>query len=251
MDWKKALIFVLDIVIGVYLVLAMTAFNKPDPTRNLCAAIQVDFEKGATDGFLTANDVKQLLYKSHLSIVGQPMEEINTRQIEELLQGNDLIERAECYKAQCGQLRINIVQRIPIIRVMADNGDSYFVDTHGELMPSIGYTCDLLIATGHISRKYASSVLTPVATTIMADNFWKNQVEQLNILSDGTIEMVPRVGEHIAYLGHPTNLSSKLKRLRQFYRYGLNVAGWNKYSRISVEFDNQIVCKRRDKKKKV
>ena len=32
---------------------------------------------------------------------------------------------------------------------------------------------------------------------------------------------------------------------RKFYQYGLSQAGWNKYSRISVEFDNQIICKRR------
>jgi len=59
---------------------------------------------------------------------------------------------------------------------------------------------------------------------------------------------VPRVGEHIAYLGQPTGVANKLERLRKFYRYGLNQAGWNKYSRVSVEFDNQIICKRRHHK---
>lgn len=32
--------------------------------------------------------------------------------------------------------------------------------------------------------------------------------------------------------------------MRKFYLYGLNKAGWNKYSYISVEFDNQIICKK-------
>jgi cell division protein FtsQ len=32
--------------------------------------------------------------------------------------------------------------------------------------------------------------------------------------------------------------------MRKFYLYGLNKAGWNKYSYINVEFDNQIICKK-------
>jgi len=80
---------------------------------------------------------------------------------------------------------------------------------------------------------------------VLTDDFWKNQIEQINVLADGSVEIVPRVGEHIAYLGQPTALRTKLERLRKFYKYGLSEAGWNKYERVSVEFDNQIICKKR------
>ena len=33
--------------------------------------------------------------------------------------------------------------------------------------------------------------------------------------------------------------------MRLFYEKALNRVGWNKYSRINVEFDNQIICTRR------
>jgi len=107
------------------------------------------------------------------------------------------------------------------------------------------YVNDLIVATGHISRKYAQSHLSRVANFIMQDKFWQNQVVQANILNDGTVEMIPRIGEHIIYLGPPLNIDKKLERMHKFYLYGLNVAGWNKYSYISVEFDNQIICKRK------
>ena len=84
-----------------------------------------------------------------------------------------------------------------------------------------------------------------MANLILKDEFWRSQVVQLNILRDGSVELVPRVGDHVAYLGQPTGLTRKLSRLRKFYLYGLSQAGWNKYSRISVEFDNQIICKRK------
>jgi cell division protein FtsQ len=243
-NWKKLIIVTLDVVVGAYLVLAMTAFNKPEEQNNLCTDVRINIEHEIVEGFLTTDHVKQMLLSARIFPVSMPMNRINTRQIEETLQGNDLIEKAECYKTQNGHLCINIKQRIPVVRVMTEGSD-YFVDSHGEVMPKTGYTCDLIIATGYVSRFYASKVLAPLANMVLADNFWKNQIEQLNVLSDGSVEIVPRVGDHIAYLGQPTGVRTKLERLRKFYRYGLNQAGWNKYSRISVEFDNQIICKKR------
>ncbi len=40
-------------------------------------------------------------------------------------------------------------------------------------------------------------------------------------------------------------INKKLTRLEKFYKYGLSQAGWNKYSYINLEFDNQIICKKR------
>jgi cell division protein FtsQ len=102
-----------------------------------------------------------------------------------------------------------------------------------------------LVATGNISRSYAQKRLTPIAIEIMQDRFWQDQTEQLNILPDGTLELVPRVGDHVIYLGQPTDISRKLERVRKFYKYGLSHTGWDRYERINVEFDNQIICKKR------
>jgi cell division protein FtsQ len=53
---------------------------------------------------------------------------------------------------------------------------------------------------------------------------------------------VPRVGEHIIFLGKAGDYDQKFERLEKFYKKALNEIGWNKYSRISLEFDNQIIC---------
>ena len=244
MNWKKGIIIALDIVIGVYLVLAVTAFNKPEERSSVCNEVRISIEKTDPQGFLNEEDIRQILVSSHLMPLGKPMDKISVRQIEEKLSGNNLIESAQCYKTQSGHVCISLRQRVPVVRVMADNGDDYYVDNHGESISPSGYSCDVIVATGSISRAYAKKHLFAVANDIQADQFWKNQVVQLNILADGSVELIPRVGEHIAYLGQPTDISHKLQRLQKFYLYGLSQAGWNKYSRISVEFDNQIICKR-------
>lgn len=245
MNWKKAIIIALDIAIGAYLVLAVTAFNKPDDGSMVCNEVRISIEKTDLEGFLKQDDVRQLLRQKNLYPLGQPMGHVSARQIEEMLRSNALIEHAECYKTQTGHVCIDIRQRVPVVRVMADNGSDYYVDSNGEIMPRAQYTCNVIVATGHISQSYAKKHLAKLANTIMADNFWKNQVVQLNVLGDGSVEIVPRVGEHIAYIGQPKGVERKLERLLKFYRYGLNEAGWNKYGRISVEFDNQIICKRK------
>jgi cell division protein FtsQ len=135
-----------------------------------------------------------------------------------------------------------------VVHVMAQNGDDYYVDNHNDVMQHNNYTCNLLVATGNISKPFASKVLASVVRQIMSDSFWRNQVVQLNVLDDHSIELIPRVGNHVIYLGQGRDIARKLNRLQKFYTYGLSQTGWNRYSRISVEFDNQIICKRRSKK---
>ena len=97
----------------------------------------------------------------------------------------------------------------------------------------------------------------------MENNFWKNQIVQINVTAEKGIELVPRVGNHIIYIGELPKYDKrqngasvikdftekKLLRLEKFYKYGLSQAGWNKYSYINLEFDNQIICKRRKETK--
>jgi cell division protein FtsQ len=102
--------------------------------------------------------------------------------------------------------------------------------------------------------------ISPLSRTLMDNELWKNQIEQINVLSDRTIELIPRVGNHVVALGQLPVAKTKqeineqvrefvlrkLDHLEKFYKYGLSQAGWNKYSYINLEFDNQIICKRRN-----
>ena len=248
-NWKKTLVVIVDVIIAAYLVLAVTAFNRPDEKATVCSEVKIDIAQDKGDGFLNPGEVKRLLERQSLYPLAQPMQFVSTRSIEEALMKSPFVDEAQCYKTQSGHVCIQLRQRLPLLHVMADNGERYYLDDHGEILPATGLTLDLIVATGIISRKYAREVLAPLAITLHDDAFWQNQIVQLNVLGDGTLELVPRVGDHVVYLGAPTDIPQKLDRLRKFYKYGLSQAGWNRYERISVEFGNQIICKRRSENK--
>jgi hypothetical protein len=80
----------------------------------------------------------------------------------------------------------------------------------------------------------------------LADSFWSAEITQL-VLTSGDkgaihIAIVPRSGDYTIDLGDTHNLTQKLQNTRDFYDKVLRNVGWNKYSRISVRYDGQVVC---------
>lgn len=256
---KKVIYIVLDAIIAVYLVLAVSSFNKPEDAGAACRSVNISIADETTSGFIDAQDVKSRLNNAGLYPLGKKMSVVNTRSIEETLMRSSFVKSAQCYKTIDGNVNVNITQLLPVVRIKAVNGDDYYIDDKDCVMPNSHYTSDLIIATGHITRRFATRYITLLAKRIMESDVWKNQIVQINVLPDLGIEVVPRVGDHVVLLGYLPEASSaaarkvavnnfvdkKLSRLEKFYRYGLSNAGWNKYSYIDLEFDNQIICKKR------
>ena len=66
-----------------------------------------------------------------------------------------------------------------------------------------------------------------------------------NKKGERVVELIPRVGEQIVYLGPLDDFESKLRRLRLFYSKAIDAVGWEKYARVNLEYDNQIICTKR------
>jgi cell division protein FtsQ len=77
---------------------------------------------------------------------------------------------------------------------------------------------------------------------ISADEFWKAQITELDIDSKSRVSIVPQVGDEKIELGKPENLEVKFKKLRIFYKEILPRVGWNRYNRVNLEYEGQIVA---------
>lgn len=240
---KNLLKVLLLLVLLVYLGLAVTVLNNPE-TKQECTALNVVVRDSDKAAFITPAEITSLMRSANVYPVGRNLSGVNCGDIENVLAKNPFIDEVTSYKTAGGHVFVNVTQRLPVLRVISDNGDNYYIDTRGKIMPHMHYSADLVVATGKISRDYARSTLLPLGKLLRYDKFWDSQIEQLYVDSVGNVEMYPRVGNHVVYVGKPEKMPQKLKRLKAFYSQVLNQVGWNKYSRIDLEYDNQIICKK-------
>ena len=243
---KKLFIFLFLILTTVYLVVAVTVLNGK-PSDTVCSGMELIIKDSIDYGFISKREVHRLLSNKKLSPIGRPMGDINTRQLENELRQHPLIGNAECYRTSNSKIGIEITQRLPILRIMAANGENYYIDDRAHAMPIPGSAARVAIATGYIDKAFATKELYELGMFLQKHPLWKAQIQQINVTPAKELELVPQVGDHIIFLGKPGNYENKFDRLTTFYKKGLNKIGWNKYSRISLEFNNQIICTKKEK----
>ncbi len=243
---KRILLLFLLLLIVAYLGMAITAFNRK-PVGQVCNNVELLLKDSLSLGLITQTEVISILEKSGINPMSMELDQIHTQTIEQILLEHPLIDRVESYKTPSGKLCIEVTQRTPLLRIMSDNGENYYIDNHGTIM-SADRKCvaHLPIATGKIEKSFATKELYKFAVFLQKNSFWNAQIEQIHVLPQGNVELVPRVGDHLIYLGKLEHLETKLDRVKRFYEKGLNQVGWNKYSQINVEFTNQIICTRRE-----
>ena len=226
----------------VYSVVGMT--NRHEDVR-LCSGVDLHITDSLHFDLIDEDMVLSLLKEHSLDPIGSPLEAIDVEAIEQTLALHPLVGKAQCYKTGGDMLRINLSGKVPLVRVLNNRGQDFYVDSHGEILSQHSLAVQLPVATGYIDREFASKELLEVVRAIDRSEFWKAQVEQINVTSDKQIELVPRVGDHLLILGTADNIEDKLERLMNFYEKGLDNVGWNKYRSISVAYENQVVCKKR------
>ena len=237
---------ILIIGIAAYIVYAIivASTNRQTDTR-VCEGINLLIEENAHAGFITNISIEHDLKEAGLYPKGRLIKDVSTNSIEKLLQQNEFIENAECYKTANNKVTIEITQRTPVIYIMPDNVKGYYVDIHGSILKNKSYPINIPVATGNISQQYATKQLYKLGKFLLDNDFWNSQTEQiyisLNREKEHQIDIVPRVGHQIIHLGTIDNFEKKLERLKTFYTQAMPNVGWNKYSDINLEYNNQII----------
>lgn len=242
---KKILSILAVLAFAGYLVYSAVAMTDRHEDIRICRGIDLHISDSLDYGLIDGDMVTSLLQERGLDPVGLSLDRIDIEGIESVLLRHPLVGRSQCYKTAGDMLRINISGKVPLVRVLNNRGQDFYVDSRGEILTQHSLAVQLPVATGYIDRKFASGDLLDVVNAIDRSEFWKAQVEQINVTREGQIELVPRVGDHLLILGTAQDVEDKLKRLENFYHKGLDNVGWNKYRSISVAYENQVVCKKR------
>lgn len=230
---------------AITLVLLIGAVYKKN--HSTCTGIEVTFRGDAN--FIDEKGVLGVL-KEYGDIQGLTLESINLKALETKLEHDTWIANAELFFDNKQVLQVSVEEKQPAARVFTTTGSSFYIDSAGKRLPlSDKLTARIPMFTSFPSDKQPlakpdSELLASVkqlAVFIQHDEFWNAQVEQVDITPDG-FEMMPMVGNHMVELGKGGDWQKKFDRLFSFYKQVWTKVGFEKYEKLDVQFDGQVVA---------
>ena len=190
--------------------------------------------------FITHANVSKLLIQNQESVTSVPKETLDLNALESALNANAMIEKAEVFLNVNGGFSAKIKQKKPIARVL--NTSSYYIDDNGSYMPlSSNYTARVPIVTGEVLRKELSNIYI-IASKIEADEFLKKNIIEIHQNKNKSIELKLRQCKFTVQLGKLEHLDKKINILKAFYKKAMKDKSLNKYSKVNLQFESQVVC---------
>ncbi len=239
------LLFLIIFIIGTL------AFTSIESRNIMCSEIEVvvdedesiKIDKERLVGLVKATDRK---------VFSKTLDEINAEVFETEIEKIPAILSADVYKLMVnekgsykGVLVVKVKHREPVLRVINSSG-SYYLDKFGKRIPvSSSYSANVLVASGSISENFAVEKLLPFVMHVNGNDFWRAQITQIYVEQDQDVLLIPMVGGHVIELGETDNYKYKLHVMREFYKQVLAQNNWDKYEKISLKYNNQVVAKRR------
>ncbi len=241
--FKKIVIITVTVAAAAYLLLAVLYLNAP-PAAPKCQGLEIEISDNGKQ-VLSQKSIELQLQQKGFRFKDVPMEKISSIEIEKVLKNISVIDECECYKTHKNKVTVRISCKEPILHVFDQSGE-YYLDDKGSKIKSIESAIYLPVASGEIKNEECVAGLVRMALFLQENRFWREQVEQIHINQRQEFVLVPRIGNHLIELGRAENIEDKLAKLEEFYDKGLNRIGWNKYNRLNIEFDKQVICTKKD-----
>lgn len=262
--FKRILIYsgytLLFAALGAYLYFS-TMLARQKQNELVCKTIKVAILDSADNRFVTKEEILGLLRVEGITPNESKLKHINQYTLECILNNRNAIRKSEVSYTREGILRVDIMQRRPILRIETASGGFYMdetayifplVRTFTSYVPVVSGNVPLKIIPGYRGRIKTNTewaeALKEFGLYLDKEEFWNSMVEQIYVDEKGIIHLTPRVGEQEIIFGHLDNIDYKFKKLYVFYQEVMPVEGWEKYKSIDLQYGNQIVCKKRDNK---
>lgn len=237
--------------IGLVVLLSLIAFVNEKSRVQRCQGIDIKMIKNNDQSYISQEDVKKYITKNGLEpLEGKVLSEIDLGKLEERIQQIDQIEYCEVYGDLKGMLHVKVKPYIPYARLTSyiSKNDQY-INESGHFFPLSKYHSErvLLLSGDYFYRKISlqkqdDTPLMELIKVIKTDDFWDAQISQMDVSKNGQIKFVPVLGNHIIEFGKAENIEQKLHKLKVFYKQVMTVKGWDKFSKIKLQYANQLVC---------
>ncbi|WP_336129551.1 cell division protein FtsQ/DivIB [Mesoflavibacter sp. CH_XMU1422-2] len=226
-------------IVLLILVVFLYAFSSARNSKRLVSQPNIQFI-GNKNLFITQEAVSKLLIQNQQGVTNVPKETLDLNGLESTLNKNPIIEFAEVYVNVEGKLTAKVKQKTPIARVLGNN--SYYIDSNGGVMPlSKNYTERVPFVTGFVDKDNLNTVYT-VADYVLKDEFLKQNVIEIHQNKNNSIDLKLRQTKFVVHLGQIKQLEKKISNLKAFYIKATKDKVLDKYSKVNLQFGNQVVC---------
>ncbi|WP_370569720.1 cell division protein FtsQ/DivIB [Flaviramulus sp. BrNp1-15] len=226
-------------VVLLGLVVFLFAFSSGKNAKREISKPNVNFI-GENNLFITNETVSKLLIQNYGSIKNVPKETLDLNDLEKALKSNPMIKNAEVYLAVNGALNADIEQKTPIARVSTNA--SYYIDDEGFYMPlSFNYSARVPLVTGYIEKNNLKNVYK-IAHKTQKDEFLKKLVIEIHQDINKELYLRLRQCDFLVKLGDVNFLDKKINNLKAFYQKSLKEKTLNSYSKVNLQFENQVIC---------
>lgn len=240
MDWALRVNWsYIRIILLFGLVIFLYAFSTVRNNTRVISEPNIKFV-GDNNLFITSENVSKLLIQSHRGIKNVHKEILDLNGLELILKANPMIKSAEVYVSVNGTLNAKIEQKTPIARVSTNA--SYYIDEEGLYMPlSNNYSARVPLVTGIVEKNNLQNIYK-VANKVKGDEFLRKHVIEIHQDYNYKLYLKLRQTNFIVKLGGVDALDKKINNLKVFYKKSQKEHTLNNYSKVNLQFDNQVVC---------
>ncbi|MFZ6013134.1 MAG: cell division protein FtsQ/DivIB [Bacteroidota bacterium] len=215
--------------------------------------IEIKIDNIHENHFLDEEDILKLMQVNQGNLMGTDIKKLNLKAIEKKIKDDAFVKDAQLYSDVKGNLVVGVELRRPVARMVRNDGPDGYIAEDGTVMPvSDKFTSRVVLISGSFVRQLLlqhnvneteeGKQLMEMLKMIRKDDFWSAQIAELDINSQARITLYPQVGDEHIEFGKPENLELKFRKLKIFYKEILPKVGWNKYNRVNLEYEGQIVA---------
>jgi len=216
--------------------------------------ISIDGDSGMH--FLNKMDIQMLLTENGGDpLLGSRLRDVHLSDLENRVRKNRLVKKCQVFRDLKGNVVVEVEQEKPLARWINTsnsgewrNTSGYYINDEGNFFPlSDSFSARTLLVSGPFfsnSKELKTKkgmMLMDLIRYLDTNEFWKAQVAGMYVDKDGEIQLTTVLGDQRIELGMAENFEAKFNKLRIFYEEELS-KDWSRYSKISVKFQDQIVC---------
>ena len=248
------------IALGFFVKQTLDAKQLPDP--------EINISSDGDNTFITKQELLDRLKRKGFVFDNQKRSELEIEEIEGFIADISQVKSVDVFQQLNGTWKVNVELRKPIARIYNKANENFYLDEDGNtFLTTPTHTSRTLIITGEIEDRQNSISVTEIINNdslitirklddiyrisryVCNDPLFHSLIGQIHLQKNGDFTLVPLVGDQQVIFGtahSDEEVQQKFKKLKIFYNEAMPFEGWDTYSEISLKFEDQIVCKKKD-----